>query len=85
MYFWDKNKNCGILLTPAELLGDKFFANLEQEFQTDIKPNIKMYLKKYHVSYILKDDILDPQYHPEKLGAMRVYNDGRFEIYRVQY
>jgi len=39
------------------------------------------YLKKYPVSYILKDVLLDPQYRPEKLGAKRVYSDGRFELY----
>jgi len=83
LFFWDKNKNCGTPPTPIGLLGEKFFSDLEQKFQTDIKPNIKAYLKKYHVSYILKDNVLDPQYHPEKLGATRVYSDERFEIYRL--
>lgn len=83
LFFWDRNKDCGTPPTPIGLLGEKFFSDLENKFQTDIKPNIKEYLKKYHVSYIIKDDILDPQYHPEKLGATGVYNDGRFEIYRL--
>jgi hypothetical protein len=83
LFFWDKNKNCGTEPTSQELLGDQFFTNLETRFQTDIKPNIKAYLKKYHVSYIIKDDVLDPQYNPEELGALRVYTDGRFEIYRL--
>lgn len=83
LFFWDTNKDCGTPPTAIGLLGEKFFSDLEQKFRTDIKPNIKAYLKKYHVSYIIKDGVLDPQYHPEKLGAARVYSDGRFEIYRL--
>lgn len=83
LFFWDKNKDCGTPPTSQKLLGDTFFDDLGKKFQTDIVPNIKAYLKKYHVSYILKDVILDPQYDPEKLGAVRVYSDGRFEIYHL--
>lgn len=83
LFFWDKNKDCGTPPTPQELLGDQFFIDLENKFQNDIKPNIKEYLKKYHVSYILKDKTLDPQYHPEELGATRVYSDDRYEIYHL--
>lgn len=83
LFFFDQNKNCGTPPTAIGLLGEKFFSDLEQKFQTDIKPNIKEYLKKYHVSYIIKDDTLDPQYKPETLGAMRVYSDERFGIYRL--
>jgi len=82
-FFWDKNKNCGTPQTPQQLLGEKFFADLAHTFQTDIKPNIISYLKKYHVSYILKDIVLDPQYHPETLGAERVYADDRFELWHL--
>lgn len=83
LLFWDKNKNCGTPPTPQELLGGAFFADLESRFKTDIVPNIKAYLEKYHVSYILKDKVLDPQYHPEALGAIRVYADDRYEIYHL--
>jgi len=83
LFIWDNSKNCGTPPTSQELLGDTFFTDLEKKFQSDIKPNIKAYLKKYHVAYILKDDILDPQYHPEALGAVRVYNDGRFELWKL--
>lgn len=83
LYFWDKSKDCGTPPTPAELLGDKFFIDLENKFQTDIKPNIKAYLKKYHVSYILKDKILNPTYHPEKLEAVLVYTDDRYELWHL--
>ncbi len=85
LFFFEKNKNCGIIPTPQSLLGDQFFTDLEKKFQTDIKLNIKAYLKKYHVSYILKDKVLDPEYHPEKLGAVLVYTDDRYEIYHLLY
>jgi len=82
-FFWDHNHNCGVVPTSLSLLGDSFFASLETQFATDIKPHIKEYLQKYHVAYIVKDDVLDPQYQPQKLGAVRVYSDGRFEIYKL--
>ncbi|MDE1919372.1 MAG: DUF2029 domain-containing protein [Patescibacteria group bacterium] len=83
LFFWDKRKDCGTVPTPQSLLGEKFFTDLENRFQTDIKPNIKAYLAKYHVAYILKDKILDPAYHPEMLGAKLVYADDRFEMYHL--
>ncbi len=83
LFFFNKNKDCGTPPSPQSLLGDKFFEDLENKFQTDIKPSIKAYLKKYHVSYILKDKVLDPQYHPEILGAVRVYSDDRYEIWHI--
>lgn len=83
LFFWDARKDCGTPPTSAELLGEELFTGMEQKFRTDIKPNIKDYLKKYQVSYILKDLARDPQYRPEKLGATRVYGDGNFEIYQM--
>jgi hypothetical protein len=84
LFFWDKGKNCGVIPTPQSLLGDQFFNNLENKFQNDIKPNIKAYLKKYHISYILKDKVFNPKYRPEALGAELVYSDDRYEIWRLQ-
>jgi len=83
VFFFDKGKDCGTIPTPQSLLGDKFFSDLENKFQTDIKPNIKAYLAKYHVSYILKDKMLNPKYHPETLGAKLVYSDDRYEIWHL--
>ncbi|MCX6787571.1 MAG: hypothetical protein NT108_00175 [Candidatus Kaiserbacteria bacterium] len=84
LFFWNKNKDCGVVPTSQSLLGDNFFIDLEKKFRTDIKPNIKAYLEKYHVSYILKDKVLDPSYQPKKLGALLVYSDERFELYKLQ-
>lgn len=83
VFFLDKHKECGTVPTPQSLLGDQFFIDLENKFRTDIKPNIKAYLQKYHVSYFLKDKVLNPTYRPETLGAQRVYVDDRFEIYHL--
>lgn len=83
LFFWDKSKECGVPPTSQELLGDQFFIDIEKKFRTDIKPNIRAYLAKYHVSYVLKDTVLNPNYRPEALGAVRVYADDRYEIYRL--
>ncbi len=83
LFFWNKNKDCGEIPTPQSLLGDKFFNDLANKFKNDIKPNIKDYLDKYHVTYILKDKVLDSQYHPEALGAVKVYTDDKYEIWHL--
>lgn len=83
LFFWDRQKNCGVVPTPRTLLGEQFFVDFENTFTKDVAPHIKMYLKKYHVTYIFKDILNDMEYHPEQLGATRVYTDGRFEIYRL--
>jgi hypothetical protein len=83
LYFWDVRKDCGAISTSEDLLGKDFFVNLEQQFTNDIKPNIRTYLKKYHVSYIVKNMKLESQMRPETLGATLVYSDGLFEIYRL--
>ena len=85
LFVFDKGKECGVIPTSQSLLGDQFFIGLEDRFQTDIRPNIREYLKKYHVSYILKDKALNPEYHPEKLGAVLVYTDDYYEIYHLYY
>lgn len=83
LFFWDSKKDCGTIPTPQSLLGDAFFANLSKRFTTDIQPNVKQYLAKYHVNYILKDKTLDQSYKPEQLGAVRVYADERYEIWSL--
>ena len=83
LFFWDRSRDFGIPPTYQSFMGDQVFIDMESKFRTDIKPNIKAYLKKYHVSYILKDKILDPKYHPESLGAKLVYMDDRYELYHL--
>jgi len=81
--FWD-TASCGVAPTSEELLGDAYFAGLVERFETDIKPNIREYLRKYHVDYVLKDINRDAHYHPETLGGTLVYKDGFFELYKLQ-
>ena len=83
IYFWSNQKDCGTILSSQQLLGDTFFTSLETRFTDDIKPNIKAYLQKYHVSYILKDKRIDANYHPEELGATLVYSDAYYELYHL--
>ena len=82
-FFFNKQHDCGAIPTPQSLLGPQFFAELAAKFTDDIHPHIVSYLKKYHVTYILKDKLYDTQYHPEILGAKKVYADERFEIYKL--
>lgn len=83
IFFFDTNKDCGTVPSPRDLLGNAFFENLEGRFAHDIRPNIHAYLAKYHVSYILKDKLRDTHYRPEALGAIRVYADDRYELYKL--
>lgn len=75
--------SCTTPESAQELLGDAYFDALEQKFTKDIKPNIREYLEKYHVSYVLKDRALDTAYQPEALGATEVYSDDHFELYKL--
>ncbi len=80
--FWDP-ASCGTAPTVEELLGEQYFADMDRKFAQDIKPHIKEYLAKYHVSYIVTDNVYDHNYNPESLGASLVYDDGRFKIYKL--
>ncbi len=75
--------SCGVAPTPEELLGEAYFAGLLERLETDIRPNIKEYLRKYQVSYVLKDTGKDTHYRPEELGGERVYKDDYFELYKL--
>jgi hypothetical protein len=74
---------CGPVPTSADLLGDAFFDDLLRKLNTDIRPHVSDYLRKYHVSYILKDTKLNAGWRPETLGARLVWSDDRFEIYKL--
>ena len=77
------DQECGTPPSAAVLLGDQYFTDLENKFTEEIKPHIQDYLAKYHVSYVIKDIQLDTQYHPEKIGGVKVYDDGHFQIYKL--
>ncbi len=82
-FFINRAHDCGTVPTPVDLMGEAFFTNLETHFTQDIKLDIKTYLQKYHVSYVIKDTLLEPQVKPEAVGGKLEYNDGRYEVYRL--
>ncbi|MEK7602508.1 MAG: hypothetical protein AAB472_03420 [Patescibacteria group bacterium] len=75
--------DCGTVPSSVDVIGEERFVEWERKFTSDIKPHILDYLAKYHVSYILKDVLSHPEYQPEKLGAKKVYEDGRFELWKL--
>lgn len=81
-FFWDTGHECGVAPTPQELIGEEYFDTLAARFTDDIKPRIKEYVAKYQVSYVLKDVLHNADWAPQQLGATKVYDDGRFEIYK---
>ena len=83
VFFWDAHHDCGEHVTPQSLLGDDFFTTLRNRFTDDIKPNIHEYVNKYHVKYILKDKVLNPEYQPQKLGARLVWQDDLYQIWEL--
>src|SRR3989344_9098173 len=82
IFYFDKARSCGVPPTSIGLMGEQFFAGLEKKFTDDIRPHIKTYLQKYHVSYIITDTNMNPTWTPQSLGARKVCGDGRYEIYR---
>lgn len=83
IHFYDRTHPCGTIPTAVDVIGEARFAAWEEKFVSDIKPHIQAYLAKYHVAYILKDAVLHPEYHPETLGAAKVYDDGRFQLWKL--
>lgn len=81
MVFGDKD--CGVPQTSVEILGETFFDQLEKKFRSEIRPNISVYLQKYHVSYILRDVARDPHWDLGALNTKRVYDDGSYELYHL--
>ena len=75
--------SCGEL-TNARTLYAAHYAEMYERYKAQILPNLKDELKKFHVSYILKDVENDTDFHPESLSyAKEVYSDGRFVIYKI--
>ncbi|KKR88704.1 MAG: hypothetical protein UW43_C0002G0022 [Candidatus Yanofskybacteria bacterium GW2011_GWA1_44_21] len=49
-----------------------------------IRPNIRQYLKKYHVSYFIRDITRGPLSAKQRSFTMTsVYNDGHYEIFKI--
>jgi hypothetical protein len=76
--------DCGKIYDAMSWKGKKYFDDLYRRFETDIKPNIKEYLKKYHVQYAIKDLTADAKFNPEELGARVMYTTGNFAVYSFE-
>lgn len=78
---------CGELTDRVSWKGKSYFTELYQEYLDMVKPNIEDELKKYHVSYAIRDNETDtPVFKPGTLaGAREIYTDGRFTIYKFEY
>ncbi|OGG53685.1 hypothetical protein A2851_02255 [Candidatus Kaiserbacteria bacterium RIFCSPHIGHO2_01_FULL_53_29] len=75
--------SCGNL-TDAQTLNATLYERMYRRYNEDIKPNLQEELKKFHVSYIMKDSLKDTAFHPEQLkNAELVHSDGRILIYKV--
>lgn len=77
--------SCGKIETDVFFKGEDYFINLYNKYINEIKPNIKEYLKKYEVSYILLNKKIDQLELPltSLPDLNRVYQDDRFEIYKI--
>ncbi len=73
---------CGEEKDAVSFTGQEYFERLYEKFNNEIKPDIDKYLLKYNVSYALRDKIAGTDFQPGELeGWIKVYDDGRFEIY----
>ena len=74
--------DCGTTTDPISFKGEKYFIDLYNEYNNDIKPNISNKLKKFNVKYIVKDKRGGSNFSPEKIsGTKLVWSNDRFEIY----
>lgn len=50
----------------------------------EIRPHLAEFIKKYHVAYVIKDLLNDPNFNVETLkNTKEIYNDGAFAVYRL--
>jgi hypothetical protein len=77
---------CGEITDRENFIGKEYFAGLYERYEKDVRPNISLYLKQYHVSYIVRDNETDRvEFRPQLIPrATQVYSDGRFEIYYLR-
>ncbi|HEY4505066.1 MAG TPA: hypothetical protein VJI73_04830 [Candidatus Paceibacterota bacterium] len=75
-------RDCGILVTSHEL-NRSYVDSLYERYKNEIEPNIKQELVKFGVSYIIKDNLYESGFKPERLpGIKNVYFDARFSVYK---
>lgn len=77
-------RDCGETTDAVSYRGRDYFTQLHDQLTFDIQPAIGVYLRKYQVSFIVHDRLMDSaRFRPERLqGFAPVYDDGRFVIFR---
>ncbi|MFH1522349.1 MAG: hypothetical protein ABIE43_00845 [Patescibacteria group bacterium] len=78
------NFNCGQeVVDEVSFKGEKYFADLFDRYQTEIIPNASRLLKKFNVSYILIDKIVDSNIVITGFSNINVaYQNQRFIVYK---
>ncbi|TSD02429.1 MAG: hypothetical protein Athens071424_75 [Parcubacteria group bacterium Athens0714_24] len=77
--------SCRELTDAVSFKGKDYFADLYNKYKNEITPSIDKELKKFNVSYIVKDNNFDKNFSPEKIsGSKLVYQDERFLIYEIK-
>lgn len=72
----------GLTLSQVRALQDEDIKNLIEKNDKEIKPNINELLRKYQVTYAVKDKLNGGNFNVERLKNIKeIYNDGRFVIY----
>lgn len=75
-------------LTLSELAfqKDREIAELTKVNEKEVRPHITKLLKKYYVTYVIKDTRSDPSFRVEKFkNTEEIYNDGRFIIFKLGF
>lgn len=79
--------SCGEMTDPISFKGEAYFTDLYAKLNNDIRPNLINELAKFHVSYVVADNVLHPGFEStlqEKIPtATRVFSDVRFSIYKL--
>ncbi|MCR4334658.1 MAG: hypothetical protein NUV47_02940 [Patescibacteria group bacterium] len=80
--FW--GINCGELTDNVSFKGEAYFTDLYNWYSNDIKNNISFELKKYNVSYAVKDKEFDSPFRPDTLPrSIKVYENEDFIVYKL--
>jgi uncharacterized membrane protein len=78
-----RGKECGETVSSGTL-NATLYEDMHIRYQEDVRPNLYEKLKKYNVTYIMKDFREDKDFHPEKLPFVEeVYNDTLIAIYKI--
>lgn len=74
--------NCGLETNAVSFKGEKYFVDLYDQYKNNIRPNITSELKKFKVSYIVRDKKVEDNFLPEKIPNTKLlWSNNRFEIY----